>query len=158
MAEENAPVTEQPIQIQKIYLKDASFETPNSPEFFIPENQQEPKMDMNLNTSSKLLNEGVYEVVLNVTVTLTHKGKNAFLVEIQQAGIFGITGYQADKLSYILGSYCPNILFPYVRESVTDMVTRGGFMPVWLDPVNFDALYAQQVEHQQKKAAETASE
>lgn len=142
--------TEKPIQIQKIYLKDASFETPNSPDFFLPDNQKEPKMDLNLTTRSRRLGDEVYEVVLQVTVTLTYGAKNAFLVEIQQAGIFGISGYDEAKLSYILGSYCPNILFPYVREAVSDTITRGGFMPVWLDPVNFDALYHQQI--QQPKA------
>jgi preprotein translocase subunit SecB len=103
------------------------------------------------NTINKLENEDAYEVVLNLTVTVKAGEKTAFLIEVHQGGIFAIKGFTKDKLSYMLNSYCPNILFPYARETVSSIVTRGGFQALWLSPLNFDALYAQRLQQQQEK-------
>ncbi len=131
--------------IQKIYTKDISFETPHSPEIF--REQWKPQINVDLNTKGVSLEEGVYEVVLALTVTAKLEEKTAFLVEIQQAGIFTIKGIKEAELPVMLGSFCPNILFPYAREVISDLVTKGGFPQLLLAPVNFDALFAQ---HQEK--------
>lgn len=125
--------------IKKIYCKDISFETPNSPAIF--RNEWKPNAEMQLRTEAKEVAAGEYEVVLMVTVTLTVGGKTAFLVEVNHAGLFAITGLTSDEMGRTLGSYCPSILFPYAREVVSDLVTRGGFPPFILSPVNFEALY-----------------
>lgn len=138
--------------IQKIYTKDISFETPNSPVIFTQEGQPELKVD--LNTMVNPLAEGVFEVVLQVTATTTIEDKTAFLAEVHQAGVFNITGFEAQHLDGMLGSYCPNILFPYAREMVSDLVARGGFPQLVLQPVNFDAIYAQHLQERQKQAQE----
>ncbi len=131
--------------IQKIYTKDISFETPNSPNVF--KQQWQPQINVDLNTNGSTLEEGIYEVVLSLTVTAKLEDKTAFLVEVQQAGIFTIKGMNENDLPVMLGSFCPNILFPYAREAVSDLVTKGGFPQLLLAPVNFDALFAQ---HQEK--------
>ncbi len=131
--------------IQKIYTKDISFETPHSPDIF--REQWQPQINVDLNTKGTTLEEGVYEVVLALTVTAKLEEKTAFLVEIQQAGIFTIKGINETDLPVMLGSFCPNILFPYAREVISDLVTKGGFPQLLLAPVNFDALFAQ---HQEK--------
>ena len=158
MAENQSEATQQggnqQFAIQKIYIKDVSFESPNSPAMFTKEWQPEVNLDMNTNT--QLLNEGVYEVVLSLTATVKNADQTAFLVEIQQAGIFTITGFAESDMGHMLGSFCPNILFPYAREAVSDLVTKGGYPPLILAPVNFDALYAQHMA-QQQQAGEAAS-
>lgn len=158
MAENQSEATQQgsnqQFAIQKIYIKDVSFESPNSPAMFTQEWQPEVNLDMNTNT--QLLNEGVYEVVLSLTATVKNTDQTAFLVEIQQAGIFTITGFAENDMGHMLGSFCPNILFPYAREAVSDLVTKGGYPPLILAPVNFDALYAQHMT-QQQQAGEAAS-
>ena len=141
----------QQFQIQKIYIKDLSFESPNAPEMFTESLQ--PKIDFDLQTEAKKLTDDFCDVTLQVTATAKHNEKTAFLVEVKQAGIFNITGFPDDQLSHMLGSFCPNILFPYARESVSDLVTRGGFPPLLLAPVNFDALYAQHVQQQNQQAS-----
>ena len=141
----------QQFQIQKIYIKDLSFESPNAPEMFTESLQ--PKIDFDLQTEAKKLTDDFFDVTLQVTATAKHNEKTAFLVEVKQAGIFNITGFPDDQLSHMLGSFCPNILFPYARESVSDLVTRGGFPPLLLAPVNFDALYAQHVQQQNQQAS-----
>ena len=141
----------QQFQIQKIYIKDLSFESPNAPEMFTESPQ--PKIDFDLQTEAKKLTDDFFDVTLQVTATAKHNEKTAFLVEVKQAGIFNITGFPDDQLSHMLGSFCPNILFPYARESVSDLVTRGGFPPLLLAPVNFDALYAQHVQQQNQQAS-----
>jgi preprotein translocase subunit SecB len=130
--------------IQKIYVKDVSFETPNSPQVFME--KWEPEVSLQINNSAAVLSEGVHEVTLAVTVTAKLTGKVAYLIEVQQAGIFNATGFSASDMGAILGSYCPNILFPFVREVISDVVTKGGFPQLLLAPVNFDALYAQHVQ------------
>jgi len=109
-----------------------------------------PQMDMELSNKINKLQEDLFEVVLNITATVKVGEKTAFLIEVHQAGIFLIKGFAQDKLSYMLNSYCPNILFPFARELITSTVTRGGFQPLLLAPINFEALYAQQQEEGQK--------
>ncbi len=134
--------------IQKVYVKDVSFETPHSPQIFME--KWEPEVSLQINNSAAVLGEGVHEITLAITVTAKLGDKVAYLVEVQQAGIFNATGFNANDVSAILGSYCPNILFPFAREVISDVVTKGGFPQLLLAPVNFDALYAQ---HMQQQAA-----
>lgn len=148
---EGGEQTAQQFQIQKIYIKDLSFESPNAPDMFTESFQ--PKIDFDLQTEAKKLGDDFFDVTLQVTATAKHNDKTAFLVEVKQSGIFNITGFTDDQLSQMLGSFCPNILFPYARESVSDLVTRGGFPPLLLAPVNFDALYAQHVQQQNQQAS-----
>ncbi|MFC3032002.1 protein-export chaperone SecB [Pseudoalteromonas fenneropenaei] len=140
--------------IQRIYVKDVSFETPNSPEVFQLEWAPEVKLDMD--TSSNRLDQNVFEVVLSLTVTATIGEKTAFLCEIQQAGIFTIADLEEIQMAHMLGAFCPNILFPYAREAVSSLVNRGTFPQLNLAPVNFDALFAQYM--QQRAAAAAAAE
>jgi len=128
--------------IEKLYIKDASIEVPNAPQIFT--NRTAPQVNVELANSASKLDDGVYEVSIKVTVTAKIEETTAFLVEVTQAGIFGIRGIPDDNLEMVLAITCPNILFPYAREAVSDMVTRAGFMPVLLNPINFEALYAQQ--------------
>ncbi len=151
-AQSNA--AERHFSINKIYIKDISFETPHSPAIFT----EEWKPDINLNLASETSPVGVdlYNVVLSITVTVKIGEKTAFLVEVQQAGIFNVKGFADHELRHMLGSYCPNILFPYARELVSDLATRGGFPQLLLAPVNFDALYAQHMQQQQASASGAA--
>jgi preprotein translocase subunit SecB len=135
---------EQPAQkfeIQKIYVKDLSFETPNSPKIFTE--KWNPKTDVHIQTENNKLDEKMFEVAIVVTVTATQDDTTAFLVEVKQAGIFFIENFPEEQQKQLLGSYCPNILFPFARETVAEMVTKGGFPQLLLNPVNFDALYQQ---------------
>ncbi|MEO5343100.1 MAG: protein-export chaperone SecB [Gammaproteobacteria bacterium SHHR-1] len=136
-------------ELQRIYLKDVSFETPNSPQIFLQE--WKPKIDLQLGTEANRLDEGVYEVVLKVTVTNKVGENTAFLAEVEQAGIFILRGFADNEMAQMLGSYCPNVLFPYAREAVSDLVTKGSFPQFLLAPVNFDALLAQHIQEQQAK-------
>ncbi|MBI6548036.1 protein-export chaperone SecB [Xenorhabdus lircayensis] len=156
MSEQNN--TEMAFQIQRIYTKDVSFEAPKAPQIFQQEWQPEVKLD--LDTASSELVQGVYEVVLRVTVTAALEEETAFLCEVQQAGIFSIDGIEGTQLAHCLGSYCPNILFPYARECITSLVGRGTFPQLNLAPVNFDALFMnylqQQAEPQPNEAEQEA--
>lgn len=136
--------------IQKIYIKDVSFETPNSPVIFTQ--KWEPKVEVNLASNAQPLEEGLYEISLTVTVTVKLEDKTAYLAELTQAGVFTITGFEEQEMGPMIGSYCPTILFPYAREGVSDLVIKGGFPPMQLAPVNFDALYLQHVQQQQNTA------
>lgn len=127
--------------IEKIYLKDVSFEAPAAPAVFTED--WAPEINMELNSQGQPINENIYEVELSITVTAKNKDKTGFLVEIKQCGIFNISGMDEANLNGMLGSFCPNILFPYAREAISDLVTKGGFPQLLLAPVNFDALYAQ---------------
>lgn len=150
-AQQNENKTE--FAIQKIYLKDVSFETPNSPAIFTE--QWKPDVHIDLATNGATLEEGLHEVVLTITVTAKVEEKTAFLVEIHQAGIFVVKGFDEANHNAMLGSFCPNILFPYAREAVSDLVTKGGFPQLLLSPINFDALYAQHIQQQQQQAQST---
>ncbi len=164
MSEEQAAVNEQQQKgqfgVQRIYLKDSSFEAPNVPDIF--REQWKPQINLDLNTRSQKLktegDEGLYEVVLALTVTAKLGEKTAFLAEVQQAGIFKIDGLEGQALHQTLGAFCPNLLFPYARQAVDNMVIGGSFPALMLAPVNFDAIYAQSVQQQAKQRAEQASE
>ena len=138
--------------IQKIYTKDISFETPNSPAIFA-QTKWEPEVNVQLNSRTVAMENNMHEVVLSVTVTAKMEEQTAYLVEVQQAGIFQVTGFEEGQMGHLLGSFCPNILFPYVREAISDLVARGGFPQMLLQPVNFDALYAQHVQQQGQQEA-----
>ena len=142
-AQTNAQNPEAPeFGIQRLYIKDLSFEAPRSPKVFLEEWQ--PELEMDVGTKTEVLADGIHEVVLTITVTVKMKAEVVFLVQIQQAGIFSIKNFPEDQLRPMLGSFCPNILYPYAREAVTDVVVKGGFPQLCLAPVNFDALYHQQ--------------
>lgn len=139
--------TNQPqFEIQRIFVKDVSFEAPNTPHTFVEE--WKPEVNLNLETKSTKIQENLHEVVLSITATVMTSKKTAFLIEVHQAGVFMINGFPNDQLHQMLGSFCPNILFPYAREAVSDIVVRGGFPQLILAPVNFDALYAQHMDKQ----------
>ncbi len=157
----NGAANEQRTQfaIQRIYTKDISFETPNAPAIFKAEWKPEVKLD--LDTRSNKLEDGIYEVILSLTVTTKVGEDTAFLCEVQQAGIFSAPddeSVQEGQLAHLLGSFCPNILFPYARECISSLVNRATFPQLNLAPVNFDALFAQYVQQRQAQAenSETA--
>ena len=139
--------------IQKIYTKDISFETPNSPGIFREE--WKPEVNLQLGNQAESLGQGVHEITLSVTVTAKLGDKTAYLAEVKQAGIFTINGYSDEEMGAMAGSFCPNILFPYAREAVSDLVTRGGFPQLLLAPVNFEALFQQ---HKAQAAAQAAGQ
>jgi preprotein translocase subunit SecB len=147
MAETNA-ASEKQFAIQKIYTKDISFETPNAPKVFTL--KWEPSLDLNLGTHVESLENSMYEVVLTITVTVKIADSAAYLVEVKQAGIFSISGFSEQEMGPMLGSFCPNVLFPYAREVVSDLVNKGGFPQLILAPVNFDALYMQHLQQSQQ--------
>lgn len=142
---------ERQFAIQRIYTKDISFEAPNAPAVFTQE--WKPEINIQLNTATQPLGNDNYEAVLTVTVTAKQGGNTSFLAEVQQAGVFLIKGIPEPELHPMFGIYCPNILFPYAREVISDLVNRGSFPQLVLAPVNFEAAYAQQV--QQRQQADT---
>ena len=136
--------------LQRIYIKDLSFESPRSPDSF--RGEWNPQVNLELNTRHSQLDEGVYEVVLSMTVTAKNDSEEVlYLVEVQQAGVFTAQGFEADALEHTLGSFCPSVLFPYAREAIDSVVTKGSFPALMLAPVNFDALFEQAL--QQRAAA-----
>ena len=137
--------------IEKVYVKDLSLEIPNAPQIFL--DREPPQVDIQLHHNSTGVEEGVYQTVLTVTVTAKIGDKTLFLVEAGQAGIFVARNIPAQELEAVLGIACPNILFPYVREVISDVVVRAGFPPVVLSPVNFEAIY--QAQRDQQPAAST---
>ncbi|GAO36559.1 preprotein translocase subunit SecB [Sulfuricella sp. T08] len=151
MSDEQQPT----FSIEKIYVKDLSLEIPHAPKIFMQ--RETPQIDVQLHNQGGMVEEGVYEIVLTVTVTAKlAEDKALFLVEVAQAGIFQIRNIPQADLEPILGITCPNILFPYVRETISDMVSRAGFPPVLLNPVNFELMYQQQ-RTEQPEAAATAT-
>ncbi|GFM52539.1 MULTISPECIES: protein-export chaperone SecB [Pseudomonas] len=146
--EENSPQ----FSLQRIYVRDLSFEAPKSPAIFRQE--WTPSVSLDLNTRQKQLEGDFYEVVLTLSVTVNNGDEVAFIVEVQQAGIFLIKGLDDASLSHTLGAFCPNLLFPYAREAIDNLVVRGSFPALMLSPVNFDALYAQELQRMQE-AGET---
>lgn len=147
MTEQTIAVEKQ-FSIQKIYTKDMSFETPNSPKIFIE--QWEPSVDFNLGSHVESLDNDFFEINLTLTITVKNKDTVAYLVEVNQAGIFSLAGFSDEEMGPMVGSFCPNILFPYAREAVSDLIIRGGFPQLLLAPVNFDALYAQHLQQSQQ--------
>lgn len=154
---ENDQAAEQPkgpqFSIQRVYVKDASLETPNSPQIFTKKWQ--PEINLEMNTRTTPLSPEHFEVVLTLTVTVKNEEDTAFLVEVQQGGIFQVAGMNEQEIGHTLGAFCPNLLFPYARETIDTMVTKASFPALMLSPVNFDALYAQQL---QQKAAASAEQ
>ena len=127
--------------VEKIYVKDVSFEVPGAPAIY-SENVQ-PELQLNLNQSVMRLNENAFEVVLAVTLTCKAGDKTAYVAEVKQAGVFGIAGLDPQMVDGLLGTQCPNILFPYIRQMLSDLIQAGGFPPFFLQPINFDGLYAE---------------
>jgi len=132
--------------LQKIYVKDVSFEAPNAPQIFqeVGEIAEAPQVQLNLSQRATGLGNDIYEVVLTLTLTCTLNDRTAYLAEVQQAGLFGIAGFSDIDQAGIIGSYCPNLLFPYARQVISSLVQEGGFPPFLLQPINFEALYAEQ--------------
>jgi preprotein translocase subunit SecB len=139
--------------VQRLYIKDLSFEAPNVPAIF--QQQWHPELSLEIHTSNTKLEKDVYEVELHVTATVKNEGQVAFLVEIKQAGIFSIQGTEGPQLDHLLGSFCPNILFPYVRETITSEVIRASFPQLVLAPINFDAIYFQNLQAKTDAAKST---
>jgi len=136
------------LSVHKIYVKDVSFEAPGAPAIF--QDQGTPQVQLNLSQKVQNFAENMYEVVLTVTVTCKLGEKVAYLAEVHQAGVFGLVGFPQDDLHAVIGTYCPHALFPYVRQTVSDLVMAGGFPPFLLQPINFEQLY----NDQRRRAAE----
>lgn len=151
MSEEETPTKQ--IIIQKLYIKDASFESPNTPNVF-KGGEWNPKTDLNLSSSHVPYEDDTHEVVLTITVEAKDEDNVIFLVELKQAGLFQISGYEEKELETIIGIFCPNTLFPYARESIANIITKGGFPEFLLQPINFDALYNES----KKRAASPAAD
>jgi preprotein translocase subunit SecB len=160
MAEDNTQVDPaaaangqgQNVALQSVYVKDLSFESPKGP--FMPAQNQDPKIQLNINTASSPVGTDVHEVVLTVTLEAKAGDVPVYLAEVKQAGVFTVRGFGADDTRRILGSFAPNVLFPYIRQTVSDMISKGGFPPFFLPPVNFDALYERSL---QERAAQQAA-
>jgi preprotein translocase subunit SecB len=138
--------------IEKLFLKDVSVEVPNSPDIFTL--NEPPEISLEIGNGGKPLGNGFFEVSIKLTVTAKISGKVAFLVELEQAGIFGVRNVPDENMEPILAITCPNILFPYAREAISDLITKAGFTTVLLSPINFEALYVQQRQQAEAKAAE----
>ena len=152
MAEETQTTPEKQLLLQKIYIKDFSFESPKAPEIFTT--NVSPQTRLNIKSSAREVATDVQEVVLTLTVEAVDEDQTLFLVEIEQAGLFRLQGYSAEEMEMLIGSYCPGTLYPFAREAVSDVVTRGGFPQLLLQPINFDALFAQA--RQEKNSSEPA--
>jgi preprotein translocase subunit SecB len=155
MAEQQEQAAQIEFNIQRIFVKDISFECPNSPTIF--KKEWAPEVSMDIDTKSQKLEDGVFEVVLTLTTTAKVGEEVAFLCEVQQAGIFSVGQLEGPQMAHCLNAFCPNILFPYARETVSSLVTRGTFPQLNLAPVNFDALF-QNAMVQQAAEAEKAAE
>jgi len=143
--------TEQQFVIQKIYLKDVSFESPQAPDIFAV-TEWSPEVNVQVANNARKLGEGVFETALTITATATHNNETIYLAEVQYAGVFTIAGFDEASAQQILGAYCPNLLQPYIRETVSDLVMKGGFPQLILQPINFDHLYAQHLSEQLEQA------
>jgi preprotein translocase subunit SecB len=153
MSEQQQPQATGPeFNIQRIYIKDLSLESPNSPEVF--RGDWRPEINLELNSNGKKLEGDTYEVILKITITVKNLEKTALLIELHHAGIFSLRGFNQEQTGQVLGALCPNILFPYAREVISEASTRAGFPPLYLAPINFDALYMEQ----QKRANQPVPE
>ena len=144
MAEQNngaAGAEQAQFTIQKIYVKDVSFEVPGAPQIFNEPGQ--PQLELNLNQKVARAADTVFEVVLGITLTCKVGDKTVYLAEVEQAGLFGLAGFDERTLDMMLGTYCPNVLFPYARQAIGDLIAQGGFPPFYLQPINFEQLYAE---------------
>jgi len=151
---EPAQATGPQFSVEKIYVKDVSFESPKAPLVF--NEQVQPQINMNLNQRVQRLGENAFEVVLGVTLTCTagegEAASTVYMVEVQQAGVFGLAGFEPNVLDALLGTQCPNVLYPYARQIIGDLIQAGGFAPFLLQPINFDALYAEGLRQRQAQA------
>ncbi len=151
MTDNNTPAPQQASEprfsIEKLYIKDASLESPNVPAIFTT--KWEPEINLQIASASKKVDESIYETVLTITITAKLGEKTAYLVEIQQAGVFTIHGFEGTELAPLLNSYCPSTLYPFAREAACNLIEKGGFPPLYLAPINFDAAWAQR---QQERA------
>jgi len=153
--EQNQQAAEQQFVIQKIFLKDVSFESPNAPAMFSDDTGAwQPEINVQINSANQSVGQDLYEVVLTITATAKQNKKTAFLVEVKQAGLFTMSGFPEENIAGMLGAYCPETLFPFAREAVSGLVTNGGFPPLLLTPVNFNALYTQHMQQQQAATAD----
>lgn len=155
MTEPATNSSEKTIGIQKIYMKDFSFESPSAPGVFTTADWT-PKTNLNLRSSHTKIDDDNHEIVLTITVETKYEEKTIFLVELQQAGLFHITGYSGEEFGAVVGSFCPNVLFPYARETIASAVAKGGFPEFLLQPINFDSLYMQSRQQAAAKAAQVA--
>lgn len=135
--------------LQRIYIKDLSFEAPSAPAVF--KTEWKPEVNMELNNKSTAIEDGFHEVVLSITLTVKNAGLTAYLIELQQAGLFLVRDVDSNQLPHLLASYCPSILFPYAREAISDVAGKGSFPQILLAPVNFDALFAEAVKRDQEQ-------
>lgn len=151
---EAAATSEKPqlFKIQRVYVKDVSYESPQTPAVFVGNTQWQPQVALHLNTESTRLENDLYECVLTVTATVKLGESTAYLIEVKQAGLFLVRGFEDGRMGPMLGSFCPNLLFPFAREEIASLVQKGGFPQLLLDPVNFDALYAQHLESAKQNA------
>ena len=153
---EASPESSQTVfNVNKIYVKDMSLEIPHAPKIFLE--RENPIVDIRLHTQAGTLEEGQYEVVVMATVTAKIGEKGVFLIEVKQAGIFQIRNVPTEELEPVLAVTCPNILFPYLRETVSSLSVRGGFAPALLNPINFEAIYQQQKQQQAQAAVSTTA-
>ena len=157
MADQEQQNSEKRLGIIKIYMKDFSFESPQAPGVFNME-EWAPNTNLNLRSSHTPVTENLHEIVLTITVDAKDKDdeKTIFLVELHQAGLFEIAGYSEEEMGVLVGSFCPNVLFPYARESISTIIQKGGFPEFQLQPINFDALYQQSLKQQGEAAAAEA--
>ena len=147
MATNSQNETQQQFSIQRIYVKDLSFEAPAAPEVF--QKEWKPEMHLDIQTQVNDLKNDLYEIVLTLTVTVKNEDNNAFLAEVKQAGIFLVKNFPEENMDHTLKAFCPSVLYPYAREVITDVVTRGSFPQLILAPINFEAFYAKHKEQQQ---------
>ena len=144
------------VALQTVYIKDLSFESPKGP--FLPTQAQDPKISLNLSTMSNSIGQDAHEVVLTVTLEAKNGDAAVYLAEVKQAGVFLVRGFGVEETRRILGSFAPNILFPYIRQTVSDVVVKGGFPPFLLPHVNFDALFERSMQEQAARQAQPAPE
>jgi preprotein translocase subunit SecB len=156
MADEQPnPAPQKQLLLQKIYVKDLSFESPKAPMVFTT--NVSPQTQLNVRSSAQEVAPDTTEVTLTITVEAKDKDTTLFLAEVAQAGIFVVQGYTADERSILIGSFCPNTLYPFAREAISELVTKGGFPPLLLQPLNFDAIYAQAVQDRAARASAGAA-
>lgn len=142
--------------VEKIYVKDLSFEVPNAPQVF--NEQVQPQLQMNLNQRVQRVADNLFEVVLGITLTCTAGEKTAYLAEVQQAGLFGLAGFDEQTLDGMLGTHCPGVLYPYARQTIGDLIQAGGFPPFLMQPINFEALYAEGLRQRAAQAQQASGD
>ena len=157
MSEEAASQPTPVFNLEKLYVKDISLEIPHAPSIYLE--QEAPQIELQLNSQATPVSEGIFEIAITATVTakLKEQDKVAFLIEAQQAGVFQVRNVPEEEMEPVLAVVCPNMLYPYLREVVSDMSVRAGFAPVLLNPINFEVLYQQQKQQQQQAQAEAAA-